>query len=42
MDDNCNEFLVETFDDRNAAEARVSELAESGHKQVYWIIEAAI
>ncbi len=42
LDDNGNEFLVETFDDRNSAEERAAGLAASGHKQVYWVTESAI
>jgi len=42
LDDNGNEFLVDTFDDRKSAEMRISALAASGHKQVYWLKEAAI
>lgn len=37
VDDNGNEFLVATFDDQKLAEQRVAELAEGGHKQMYWI-----
>ena len=42
MDDNGSEFLVEAFEDRNCADTKMSELAASGHKQVYWIKEADI
>jgi len=42
LDDNGNEFLIQEFDNRKSAEVRVSELASSGHKQVYWIKEASI
>lgn len=42
MDDNGNEFMVDKFDDRKSAETRIAELASSGHKQVYWLKEAAV
>jgi len=37
LDDNGNEFLVDTFDDRESAERRIAALAASGHKQMYWL-----
>ncbi|MFC6672189.1 hypothetical protein [Marinobacterium aestuariivivens] len=37
LDDNGNEFLVETFDSRSDAEARQRDLAAGGHKQTYWL-----
>ncbi|HEU0282380.1 MAG TPA: hypothetical protein VFQ99_01235 [Gallionella sp.] len=40
LDGNGNEFLVDTFDDRELAEKRIAELAAGGHKQMYWIREA--
>jgi hypothetical protein len=39
LDDNGNEFLVETLDDRKSAEQRIVELADGGHKQMYWVKE---
>lgn len=42
LDDNGNEFLVDTFDNRESAEKRIAELAASGHKQVYWLKEATV
>jgi len=42
MDDNGNEFLVYAFDDPEAAERRVAELAAGGHKQMYWLKEVAV
>lgn len=38
-DDNGNEFLVDTFDDRAQAEKRAAELSGSGHRQMYWVKE---
>lgn len=42
LDDNGNEFLVDTFDDRESAEKKVAELAAGGHKQTYWVKDAAV
>lgn len=39
LDDNGNEFLVGTFNDRKAAEQRIAELSAGGHRQTYWIRE---
>lgn len=39
QDDNGNRFLVGSFPDRAAAEARLAELTRCPHKQVYWITE---
>lgn len=40
LDDNGNEFLVGTFDERKAAEERIAVLAAGGHRQTYWLKEA--
>lgn len=42
LDDNGNEFLVDAFDDRETAEKRIAELTAGGHKQMYWLKEAAV
>ena len=39
QDDNGNRFLMESFTERNAAEARQAKLNRSLHKQIYWISE---
>lgn len=39
QDDNGNRFLVGTFADRAAAEARQRQLTRAIHKQTYWIAE---
>lgn len=39
QDDNGNRFLVDSFADRTAAEARLAELTRTPHKQTYWIAE---
>lgn len=39
QDDNGNRFLVDTFADRAAAEARLQQLTRAIHKQTYWIAE---
>lgn len=41
-DDNGNDFLVGTFDDRESAERRIATLSKSGHKQMYWVKEAEV
>lgn len=38
QDDHGNEFLIQTFDDRPAAERMRDELAARGHHQHYWIV----
>ena len=42
LDDNANEFLVDTFNDRASAEKRITELAAGGHRQMYWVKEATV
>ncbi len=42
LDDNGNEFLVDTFDDRGSSERRIAELAAGGHKQMYWLKEVDV
>ncbi|GEM_PF-215444 len=42
MDDNGNRFLVDRFEERSAAEARMAELAGSHHKQTFWITEGVV
>ncbi len=42
QDDNGNRFLVGTFAERAAAEARMAELTRVVHKQTYWISEAHV
>jgi len=37
LDDNGNEFLIETFASRRAAEAQKRRFEHRGHKQTYWI-----
>lgn len=37
LDDNGNEFLIETFASRQAAEFRQRQLEAGGHKQTYWV-----
>lgn len=39
QDDNGGRFLVGTFPDRAAAEARRAKLESGGHRQIYWITE---
>lgn len=39
LDDNGNEFLVEAFDEREAAEEKIAGLAAGGHRQTYWLKE---
>lgn len=39
LDENGNKFLVETFGDRDLAEAKIALLGEGCHKQVYWVEE---
>lgn len=39
QDDNGNRFLVGSFADREAAEARLAELTRVPHKQTYWLSE---
>lgn len=41
LDDNGNEFLIDTFSDRAQAEKRIAELAAGGHNQMYWVKEVA-
>ena len=40
QDDNGNRFLVESFDNKEAAEMRITELTQGHHKQTYWISES--
>lgn len=42
LDDNGNEFLVDTFDNRESAEVKIAALTAGGHKQTYWLKEAAV
>jgi len=42
LDDNANEFLVDTFSDRESAEQRIAELAAGGHRQMYWVKEITV
>ncbi len=42
LDDNGNEFLIDTFDDRESSERRIAELAAGGHKQMYWVKKVAV
>lgn len=37
LDDNANDFLVDTFNDRASADAKLREMSAGGHKQTYWI-----
>ncbi len=39
QDDHGNRFLVGSFPNRIAAEARLAELTRSPHKQTYWLSE---
>jgi hypothetical protein len=39
QDDNGNRFLVGSYADRAAAEARLAELTRSPHKQTCWLSE---
>ena len=39
QDDNGNSFLIGSFNERSAAEARLAELIRCQHKQTYWISE---
>lgn len=41
QDDHGNEFLIQTFDDRPAAERMRDELAARGHHQHYWIVSTS-
>ena len=41
QDDNGNRFLVDSFNERSAAEKRLAELTRCRHKQTYWIKERA-
>ena len=42
LDDNGNEFLVDTFHNRESAEKRIAELAAGGNKQMYWVKEVTV
>ena len=39
LDDNANQFLVVTFNDRASAEKRIAELTAHGHRQMYCVKE---
>lgn len=41
QDDNGNRYLVDRYERKSAAEARLAELSRSPHKQTYWISPVA-
>ena len=42
QDDNGNRFLVGSYPTRELAQARISELSRTQHKQTYWISEEPV
>ena len=41
QDDNGSRVLVAVHDDEQAARAQAEDLERAGHKQLYWVTEAA-